>query len=691
VNEKIEDPKDLFDEANPLINPPCLPYKAPPLDQVVNAHFLPAIRYGIACGKAQIAAIRDNPAPATFDNTIVALEAADEDLARISSVFHTFCSSCSSDELREVEEIVDVEMSRYHTDIALNEALFARIRTVFEQKTTLNLTGEQAMLLDDTYKGFVRGGALLEGEAKVRLRVINEELAVRTTQFANNETKATEAYTKTITDEAELDGVPVRAKKLFQRFAREEGLAEGSFLIKLEPFPSEIFSHCTNRALREALYCVNAALCYHDAFDNTGLVMDIVRLRHERAKLLGFATHAAFVLDERMAGDVPTVQTFLEKNLAVYKPAAEKELAALRAYAQECDGLDEIKPWDVAYYARKLKEKTFNFEVETLRPYFNLEKVLCGLFEHTERLFGITITPETTGKYPVYHPDVKTYQVFDKKTGDILGLFYGDYYARAGAKRGGAWMNELRSHAVRDGKIEIPIVFNNCNFAKPTPEEPTFLSLADVETLFHEFGHGLHALLSIATYASLAGPNVKWDFVELPSQVQENWVSEKEVLDTFARHHETGEPISASIVQTIQDMRNFDVGWAGLRQTFFGLLDMAYYAQDSAQIESPEQVEQAVAMRAVLVKREAGLMSTVFSHIFAGGYGAGYYSYKWAEVLDADVFSVFKSKGLYDPETASRLRTLYAKGGMAEPMDLFVEMMGRKPDPSALFRREGLL
>jgi len=689
VSQSLMVCRELFDAGNPLINPPSMPYGVPALDRLKTEHFLPAIRYGIALGKARIAEIRDNAAVATFANTIEALEQADEVLARSNAVFGCLCSSASSDELREVEESVDVEMAHYHSDIMLDEALFARIRAVYEQRQSLGLRPDQAELLDDTYKSFVRSGALLEAQGKARMREISEALATRCTLFGNNETKATEAYKKFVEDERQLAGVPERAKKLFQRMAREEG-HESGWLIKLEPYPMEIMTHADHRGLREEIYRAYAARCYKDGFDNATLLIEIVRLRDERAKLLGFATHADFVLAERMAGDVKTVQAFLEENLAAYKPAAEIELSKLRAFAKERDGLDEIKAWDVAYYARALKEKTFNFELESLRPYFKLESVLDGLFHHTERLFGVTIKQEVSGKYPVYHADVWVYEVFDAKTGAIIGVFYADYFARPGSKRGGAWMSEFRCRSERDGAVQLPLIINNCNFAKPTPEEPTFLSLLDVETIFHEFGHALHALLTQVVYESQSGPNVKWDFVELPSQIQENWVVEKETLDTFARHYETGATIPAQSVKTIQDMRNFDVGWRGVRQTFLGLLDMAYYAQPLDKIESADAVEGAVAARAVLIPRE-GLMSTTFSHIFSGGYGAGYYSYKWAEALEADVFSVFKAKGLYDPQTAAKLRTLYAKGGAADPMDLFVEMMGRKPDPSALFRREGLI
>lgn len=678
------------DTQNPLMNPPTLPHGAPPLDQIRNEHFLPAIRWGIAKAKESVEAIKTADTPATFETVIEALEFAGDDLSRISAIFSNLCASNSSNELREIEEIADVEMANYHSDISLDERLFARVKAVYDSCDRKKLTPEQRMLLDESYKGFVRSGALLCQEDKAKMRALNERLSQVTTQFANNTVKATEAYKRTIDDVAELAGVPERAKQLYKRLAEEAGLA-GKYLVTLEPYPVDIMTHCSNRAMREELYRAQATRCFKDNHDNLGLIMEMLDLRFQRANLLGFDTYADFVLDDRMAENVNTVSSFLEANLAIYKPAAEKELANIRALSTEMDKLTELKPWDIAYYSRILKEKTFKLELETLRPYFDLERVLEGVRHHTERLFGIEMREETTGRYPVYHPDVKTYEIFDTETGELIGLFYADYYARPGAKRSGAWMNSFRDRSVRHGQTDIPIIINNCNFPKPTASLPTLLSLDDVETVFHEFGHALHALLATGQYPSLAGPNVKWDFVELPSQVQERWITQKEVLDTFARHHETGELIPAALVQTIQDMQNFAAGLFGLTQTFYSLLDMAYYACNPVTIKDPETLEAQIAERATLIKREAGLMSTTFNHIFSGGYGAGYYSYKWAEVLDADVFSAFKHRGLYDPELCKRLRRLYAKGGTEPPMNIFVEMMGRKPDPTALFRLSGLL
>ncbi|MBI3441863.1 MAG: M3 family peptidase, partial [Proteobacteria bacterium] len=382
---------------------------------------------------------------------------------------------------------------------------------------------------------------------------------------------------------------------------------------------------------------------------------------------------------------------FLEKNAKVYRPAAEKFLQQIKDFALKTDGLADIKPWDMPLYSRKLQEKTFQLDLEELRPYFDLERVLEGVRLHAEKLFNITVM-ETSGKYPVYHPDVKVYEVHDKKSGEIIGLFYADYYARPGAKRNGAWESEFRTRGIENGENKFAFVTNTCNFDKPTKDQPTLLSLDEVRTVFHEFGHGLHALLAQGNYHALTGTSVKWDFVELPSQLQENWTKEKEVLDSFAVHYKTGEKLPAEMIKKIRDMESFGAGYAGLRQTFQALLDMKWHMTDPATIKSVEALEDSVIAQSWLFPREAGLLSTAFTHIFSGGYDAGYYSYKWAEVLDADVFELFKKQGLYDKEAKERLRdTIYSKGGTVDPMELFIAMMGREPDPDALFRREGLL
>jgi peptidyl-dipeptidase Dcp len=669
--------------------PKPLPYNAPELDKVQDDHFAPAISWAIQEAKKDIEHIKTNPDPATFKNTIEALELSGRDLSRIVPVFNCFCASKSNDKLRKIQETVEAELSNFHSDISLDEDLFKRVKTTYDNTDQTKLSSEEKTLLTETYKNFVRNGALLKDEEKKRMREINEKLSCLTTTFDTNVLKATEAYKKLITDENELKGVPARAKSLYQRQAEESGHAK-QYLIALEPYPIDIFTHAVNRKLREELYRASATCCYKDKYNNLDIIMELVRLRHEKATLLGYNSYAQFVLEDRMANNVEAVEKLLETNLSIYKPAAEHELEEIKNLALQLDGIKEIKPWDIAYYARILKERTFNLEIESLRPYFNLEKVLIGVTRHVERLFNIELKPASHETYPVYHTDVLVYEILDRTTRNVIGLFYADYYARPGEKRSGAWMSTLRDHSECEGKTSIPIVLNNCNFPKPSPEHPTFLSLGDVETIFHEFGHALHALLAQSKYASLSGPNVKWDFVELPSQVQERWAIQKDVLDTFAVHHETGEKLEDDTIKTILAMKNFDSGLSGLRQTFLALLDMAYYTTSPDTIPNPEELEQTIAARATLVKREAGLMSTAFQHIFSGGYSAGYYSYKWSEVLDADVFCAFLDEGLYNPVLSQKLRTLYAKGGTQAPMEIFKDMMGREPDPSALFKLSGL-
>jgi peptidyl-dipeptidase Dcp len=675
--------------SNPLIVFPALPNGAPPFGMIEQAHFLPALRHHRDVARAALATIRDNPAPADFANTIEAFEFAGEDLGYVTRIFQTYCSSASDDALRAIEEVVERENAAFRSDIFLDAGLFARVKAVYDQRATLTLDGEQARLLDETMKSFRRQGALLPDAAKERLRAIDARLAALTTLFSNNLVKATDAYRREVHDEAELAGLPERAKRQYRAAAEEIGLKD-AYLIRLEPFPFDVFAYAKNRALREEVWRADAGCCFHDAYDNTAPIMEIVRLRDERAKLLGYPTHAAYVLEDRMAETQEAVSAFLEKNLATYKPAAERELAELKAFAKERDGFDDLKPWDMPYYRRLLREKTFSFETETLRPYFELSRVLEGLKNHAEKLFGIQLVDVGAEKYPRLYDDVRVYEVMDPKKGTLLGLLYSDPYARPGRKRGGAWMEAVRSAGLFHGAPGVPIVTNDCNFAKPSPEQPTLLSIDEVETAFHEFGHALHALLGEARYPSLASPNVLWDFVELPSQIQENWVKQKATLDTFARHLTTNELLPQETVDLLQRMQRFHAATFGLRQTYLGLLDFTYYTTPPDALASPEALEKAVDARATLIERPVGLMSTSFSHIFAGGYDAGYYSYKWAEVLEADVFARFEEKGLYDPAMATGLRTLLAKGGTEKPMKLFVDLMGREPDPQALFRREGL-
>lgn len=671
---------------NPLINPPALPNGAPALDQVKVEHFIPAIKAAVDEAYGEIEAIKKNPAKATFENTIEALEFSGKNMSLVSMVFSNISGANSNDEIRAIEEEFDAVTVKFGNDVSLDPDLFARVKAVYDDRKNLNLTAVQNRLLENCYKGFVRGGALLDDASKQRLREINQKLSELGTKFSQNVLKSTAAYEKVIDNEADLAGLPERVKNDYKAAAEEKGLS-GKWLIRLSPPPLDIATHADNRALREEIYRARLDIAYQGQFDNRQNILDLVALRSERAKLLGFDTHADFVLAERMAKDRKTVEDFIATNASVYMPAAKAHKKEVEDYAAKQGLKGDLQPWDFAFYERKLKEEKFSFEVEKLRPYFDLEKVLDGMRVHAEKLFGVEMVEQKAGTYPVYHPDVKVYEVKDKKSGELVAVFYGDYYARPGAKNNGAWATQFRG---RRGS-EVPLVMNVCNYTKPTKDQPTLLSFDEVTTLFHEFGHGLHAMLGRGPYPSLNGFNVKWDFVELPSQVQENWVRKKEVLDTFARHYKTGEALPAEMIEKMTEMENFGAGFFGLRQCFLGMLDMAWHTTDPAKIKSVEDLEDGVVAKATLFKRVAGPMSCSFGHIFSGGYSAGYYSYKWAEVLDADVFAAFEKKGLYDKDLADKLRTLiYEKGDNEDPAILFERMMGRGPDAGAMFRREGL-
>ena len=730
-------PRDNALQNNPLLTPSSLPYGAPPLDQLKPEYFIPAVKIAVAAAEKEIAAIKNNPAAPSFENTIEALEFSGSTYSRILKMFGLVSSTKSNETVRKIEKEIDPISTKYSNDLMLDSALFGRIKTVYDQRDKLKLTGEQSMLLTETYKSFVRSGALLNAADKLEMRAINEKLSEISITYGNNTLESTDAYQKSIDDESELAGLPERAKNILKNAAekvrkngpemrkeaeeakaaaalpgatkktKEEAVeaeenavkaekkaagATGKWLIKLSPPPTDILEYCENRALREEIFRARENIACNGAFDNHPVVLEIVRLRQRQAEIMGFPNFAAFKLDDTMAKTPEAVMDLLEKNASVYKPAAEKFLRQVEDYARKDDAsITSLKPWDYFYYSRKLKEETFKQDMEELRPYFDIEKVLDGLRIHSEKLFNISIT-ETKVKYPVYDPDVKVYEVKDKKTGDMIGLFYGDYYARAGEKQSGAWMDTLRKRGIEDGENKFSIVQNVCNFPKPAKGHPALLSLDEVRTAFHEFGHGLHALLAEGNYTSLTCTSVKHDFVEVMSQLLENWAKEKEVLDTFAIHHKTGERLSPALIKKINDMENFDAAYQGLRQTFFGLLDMKWHTTDPATIKSAEALEDGVAAKASLFPREVAPMSVRFGHLFGGGYAAGYYGYKWAEVLEADIFTLFQKNGLYDRASADRLRNpLYSKGGAVDPGELFFAVMGREPDPNALFRREGLL
>ena len=673
---------------NPLLSPFTAPHEAPPFDVIKEEHYLPAVQAAIESARDNVEKIKTESTPASFENVIVALETCSEQLDTVTSIFYNQLSAAGTDELEKLAEEIGPICSNFSSDIMLDPEIFARVKAVYDMREELDLTPEQDTLLDDCYKGFVRGGALLDEDKKKRLREINEALSTIGPAFNNNVKKSADAFSLHLTDKGDLAGLPDSAIDAAKHAAEEKDL-EG-WLFTLD-YPSYIpfMTYSGKRDLREKIWRAFSSRAYGDEFDNCDNILKIIRLRDERAKLLGYKHNADYVLEKRMAETPENVMAFLEKLQAAYKPSAEKELEELKDFAKETDGLEDIKPWDIGYYSEKLKHKLFDYSSEDLRPYFPLENVLKGVFQHFEKLFSLRFTENTS--YPVWHKDVVAYDVTDAQSGKFMGVFYGDFFPRAG-KKPGAWKTAYRNQGLHGGEIKCPVVAIVCNFTKPTKDKPSLLTFGEVTTLFHEMGHATHALLSNVTYASHAGTSVLWDFVELPSQVQENWAYEKETLDLFAAHYKTGEKIPEELVNKVVAAKNFMGGWAGLRQVNFATLDMKYYSGDVEKINDVAAFEDEATKETSLFPRLSGPFSASFSHIFAGGYAAGYYSYKWAEVLDADTFELFEEKGLYNqPSAKSYVENVLSKGGSEHPAKLYKRFRGRDADPDALLRREGLL
>lgn len=674
---------------NPLLQEFDTPNQAPPFDRIEEAHYLPAVRAAIDEARTNIEAIKSDAEAPSFRNTIVALETSSERLGIVTGIFYNQLYAASTDTLDALAEDIGPLSANFSSDVALDPAIFARVKAVYDKRAELSLNAEETTLLDDCYKSFVRGGALLDDESKARLREINEKLSVIGPAFNANVKKSADMFTLVIDEEKDLAGLPDTAIAAARETAEEKDMA-GKWVFTLD-YPSFVpfITYADNRGLREQVWRAFSSKAWQDKYDNSDNILKIISLRDERAKLLGYQNHADFVLERRMAEKPETVAAFLSKLLGAYKQAAQADLKALQDFSREAGGPDELKPWDIGYYSEKLKQKLFDFSSEDLRPYFPLENVLKGVFDHFHKLFGLRFTPSQA--YPVWHPDVTAYDVHNESTGKLTGVFYADFYPRKG-KKAGAWKTSYRDQGLHGGEVKCPIIAIVCNFTKPTKDTPSLLTFDEVSTLFHEMGHATHALLSDVTYASHAGTSVLWDFVELPSQVQENWAYEKQTLDLFAAHYQTGAAIPADLIEKVQRAKNFMVGWAGLRQVNFALLDMAWHTTDPASLTDIAAFEDAATKNSSLFPRMAGPSSASFSHIFAGGYGAGYYSYKWAEVLDADTFELFEEKGLYDPGTArAYVENILSRGGSQHPKILYRNFRGRDADPDALLRREGLL
>ncbi|PJE40790.1 MAG: peptidase M3 [Flavobacterium sp.] len=659
-----------------------------PFSQIKIEDYQPAFEENIAKARAEIDAIINNPESPTFENTIEALDFAGQALDRLSSIFFNLNSAETCDEMQKIAQEVSPLLTAFGNDITLNEDLFKRVKAVYEQKDQLNLTPEQATLLDKKYKSFTRNGALLSEDKKEILREIDKTLAKLKLTFGENVLAETNSYKLHISNEADLQGLPDGAKEMARSLAKADDL--DGWLFTLD-FPSYLpfVTYVDNRELRKEMAIAAGKKAFQENdYDNQENVKNIVKLRHERAQLLGYESHAHFVLEERMAQTPEKVQSFLNDLLAKAKPAAKKEFAELTAFAAALDGLEQLEKWDGAYYSEKLKQKLFSLDDEILKPYFQLENILNGAFTVAEKLFGITF--KEVFDIDKYHADVQTFEVLDFE-GQLVAVFYADFFPRKG-KRNGAWMTSFKPQYIKNGVNERPHVSIVCNFTPPTETKPSLLTFNEVTTLFHEFGHALHGMLANTSYPSLSGTSVYWDFVELPSQIMENWCYEPEALALFAKHYETGEIIPQQYVDKIKESASFLEGMATLRQLSFGILDMAYHAKAQT-IDNVKAFEKAAMEIASLYPDVAeNCMSVSFSHIFQGGYSSGYYSYKWAEVLDADAFAYFQERGIFDKEVAAKFKdNVLSKGGTELPMELYKRFRGQEPKPEALLKRAGLI
>ena len=667
------------------MNPLLQDFNTAPFSKISNDNYKPAIQKGIEIAKLEIDAITDNSNEPTFENTTVALDFSGEKLNRITSIFFNLNSAETNDEIQKIAQEVSPWLSEFGNDITLNTALFARVKAVFNVKETLDLSPEQTMLLDKQYKSFARNGANLNEEDKSKLREIDAKLSTLSLKFGENVLAETNAFELHITNENDLAGLPESEKEAAKSKDKE------GWVFTLD-YPSYIpfLTYIDNRELRKKMAIAAGKKGFQDnSFNNEGVVLEIVNLRHQRANLLSYKTHAHFVLEERMAETPKNVIAFSNNLLEKAKPAAIKEFNNLEAYAKKLDGIDQLQKWDGAYYSEKLKKELFDLDQEILKPYFKLENVIGGVFEIANRLFDLQF--EEVSNIDKYHEDVKTFNVTDTK-GNFIAVFYADFHPRKG-KRNGAWMTSYKSQQIKNNINERPHVSIVCNFTKPTETKPSLLTFNEVTTLFHEFGHALHGMLANTTYNSLSGTSVSWDFVELPSQVLENWCFEKEALELFAKHYETGEVIPMNYVEKIKESASFHEGMQTLRQLSFGLLDMQWHGQDPTEISSVKDFENGAFADTKLYPDVAeNVMSTAFSHIFQGGYSAGYYSYKWAEVLDADAFEYFLEEGIFNKEVATKFKeNVLSKGGTEKPMELYKRFRGKEPKPDALLKRAGLI
>ena len=671
------------------MNPLLQDFNTAPFSKISNSDYKPAIKKAIEIAKVEIDEIIKNSEKPTFENTTVALDFTGEKLNRITSIFFNLNSAETNDEIQKIAQEVSPLLSEFGNDITLNEALFKRVKSVFDVKGTLELTPEQSMLLEKQYKSFARNGANLKEGDKTKLREIDAQLSKLSLKFGENVLAETNAFEMHLTNENDVAGLPESVKEAAKEIAKSKD-KEGYIFTLDHPSYVPFLTYADNRELRKQLAIAAGKKAFQDnEFNNEKVVLKIVNLRHQRANLLSYKTHAHFVLEERMAETPEKVISFSNNLLEKAKPAALKEFKDLENYAKKLDGIDQLQKWDGAYYSEKLKKELFDLDQELLKPYFKLENVIDGVFTIANRLYDLNF--EEIATIDKYHQDVKTYNVTDTN-GKFVAVFYADFHPRKG-KRNGAWMTSYKSQQIKNDINERPHISIVCNFTKPTETKPSLLTFNEVTTLFHEFGHALHGMLADTTYNSLSGTSVSWDFVELPSQILENWCFEKEALELFAKHYETGETIPMKYVEKIKESASFHEGMQTLRQLSFGLLDMQWHGQNPTEITSVKEFENNAFSDTKLYPDVAeNCMSTAFSHIFQGGYSAGYYSYKWAEVLDADAFEYFLEEGIFNKEVATKFKeNVLSRGGTEKPMELYKRFRGKEPKPDALLKRAGLI
>lgn len=677
---------------NPLLQKFNTKYNSAPFNEIKEEHYLPAFKELIEISKKEIEKIANNTEEANFSNTIEALAYSGEQLDVVSNIFFNLNSAETNDEIQKIAQEVSPLLSEYSSQISQNEELFTRIKKVFDEKEKYSLNEEQQMLLNETYKGFVRNGALLNDEDKKKLEKINMDLSLKSLQFGQNILAETNNYFKHITDKKDLVGIPEAILAQYAEEAKERNL-EGYVITLQYPSYIPLMTYAENRELRKELALESGKKAFkNNEFDNQNLIKEIVKLRQEKAELLGYKSFADYVLEERMAKSPAKVFEFLNELLEKATPYAEKEIDELKSLAK-ADGIKEMQSYDHAFYAEKLRKAKYDIDDEELKPYFQLDKVEEAVFGLANQLFGLEFVE--INDVQKYNPEVKTYEVRCQKSeyrsNDFVALLYADYHPRKG-KRAGAWMTSFKSQKIENGENIRPHISVVCNFTKPTSETPSLLTFQEVTTLFHEFGHALHGILANTQYPTLSGTSVKWDFVELPSQFLENYCYEPEFLKTFAKHYQTSEVLPDEKIQKISDSKNFMEGYQTLRQLGFGILDMTYHSEiaksfDVKSFDVKNFEDETTAKTNLYPKNPETAMSTSFSHIFQGGYSAGYYSYKWAEVLDADAFQYFKENGIFNPEIAAKYKVLLSSGGTKDPMELYKNFRGSEPKVESLLKR----